>query len=1275
MPIQQNTPALNYTLNGDTINLITSRQQNSAPIAYRTSTMPPARRLNQRLSINTDGRITSQSRTIEGELSAMFNRLGATLPNTRRNGRFINPITNRTITIRNMQDIRRLETRMQSRRFDQRRNTTRETTTPLTLLSSQRSEEYNFGVFNFDTSRFTNRNTIPLTQLLREVQSANGGNLEAFRLTFRYTRDGEEAFSSTRLIQVNSIDQYETVGDLYDDYSPEDGDPSDSEVAAAGETAVGAVGSPPGTGGACSGLSEVPAYLRDQTKSVHLLFNDDQLCGQRAIVYSMASDNERKNLKRASRAANFTKKATELGQRIGVNGAMTFPQDFEKFTVVFPDYAVYIFDGPGNCCCALNIEAEKRVMLFYDRKLEHYHVVNTPDPYRLKKVFCYRCAKFHPIESSQYHVCGTTHQCPCCRVRFDTKEALAAHKQQTSYDQKRALTCTKCNHWNHSDECARTHATFCKGLTWFCLKCRKHVKIEEKEQHDSICGEEKPVKCKCCNKWVGLDHRCVIQKLPEPDDPLDNRKSWFAFDFETDITRPEGHVVNAAGWQRLDFGNEATEKHDYNCSYERGEEALSEFVQFALSCKNTTFIAHNGSGYDFILVAEEIKLQTGQDVRKIRAGSKIMRMDFKSIKFIDSCRHIATRLSNFPKTFGLNATIRKGHFPYRFNTMENIGYKGAIPCKDDFLTTRMSKQDFAEFNDWYAEVKDTPYDLEKECRLYTENDVLILKLGLEAYVKASVAATGLNSLESTTVAGAVQKEILTRYIKEETPLAVLSADEAKFVRRGFFGGRTEIFNDCFELTPEQINAGWKIGYHDVVSEYPTVMYYCDLPYGHPEIIDSEMIAECEIKTPEQCEEAIRDAYCGFAEVDVTPPRDLIHPVLAEKGAKLTFNLDPKIQQVYTICELMAALDRGYKITRIYKIHKYQHSKDMFKEFINVHLKGKIESNGRIEDPEKLAAFKAECKELYGFEIDDPVDNPGRKAISKLSLNTAWGKFAQSTENTMEKVCDVKQWAEMLKKHKQGVIRLKSEALIDDKMHVTYTDFRESENGNFRRNVALAAYVTAQARLWLLNGLEAVGANALGCDTDSVMYALPPGKKFDLPCGKHLGQWENEFDSSKVATGWVSSGKKTYVFKFANGKEKIAAKGVTLHHTNAERVDYDRMKTLVLGESNSIDGLVGPAMKRRKISATQGHSIHNADDENDASKNKKRIKRTHTTRVKVAPMYAHLYPARFMLPFGHIHGVGVNSSNQRLFNELFGDDDDDSSYGSTDSTDITSIDSD
>ena len=114
-------------------------------------------------------------------------------------------------------------------------------------------------------------------------------------------------------------------------------------------------------------------------KGVSLIFNSDDLCGQR----SMQTDSQRKNLLKPARAAQLTRKATELADTLGVSGAMQFPNDFEKFTAVFPNYGVYIFDGVGSCCHAANTEADNHAMLFYDRKLEHFHLMLNPDPYRL----------------------------------------------------------------------------------------------------------------------------------------------------------------------------------------------------------------------------------------------------------------------------------------------------------------------------------------------------------------------------------------------------------------------------------------------------------------------------------------------------------------------------------------------------------------------------------------------------------------------------------------------------------------------------------------------------------------------------------------------------------------------------------------------------------------------------------------------------------------------------------------------------------------------------
>ena len=53
--------------------------------------------------------------TLQEQLRNMFSALGVTFTGERRRGRFVNPVTNRMITIRNEADISRLRTRMLAR--------------------------------------------------------------------------------------------------------------------------------------------------------------------------------------------------------------------------------------------------------------------------------------------------------------------------------------------------------------------------------------------------------------------------------------------------------------------------------------------------------------------------------------------------------------------------------------------------------------------------------------------------------------------------------------------------------------------------------------------------------------------------------------------------------------------------------------------------------------------------------------------------------------------------------------------------------------------------------------------------------------------------------------------------------------------------------------------------------------------------------------------------------------------------------------------------------
>ena len=142
-------------------------------------------------------------------------------------------------------------------------------------------------------------------------------------------------------------------------------------------------------------------------------------------------------------------------------------------------------------------------------------------------------------------------------------------------------------------------------------------------------------------------------------------------------------------------------------SYEEGKDILKEFIEFVFTKPKTTFIAHNGKAYDTWLIHYYITKHFNERPTKIiLAGQKIMYMEIKSVKFIDSLNHFACRLEQVPKTFGLDESqFKKGFYPYIFNTKENWNYSGDIPDIKYFDPCSMSPNKRLEFLKWWYEKK------------------------------------------------------------------------------------------------------------------------------------------------------------------------------------------------------------------------------------------------------------------------------------------------------------------------------------------------------------------------------------------------------------------------------------------------------------------------------------------------------------------------------------------------------------------------------------------
>jgi len=115
-------------------------------------------------------------------------------------------------------------------------------------------------------------------------------------------------------------------------------------------------------------------------------------------------------------------------------------------------------------------------------------------------------------------------------------------------------------------------------------------------------------------------------------------------------------------------------------------------------------------------------------------GSKILSLEFRGVKFIDSLNFLPMPLASFTKTFDLKE-LKKGFWCYDFNTKENQNYIGPIPPMEFYGTKFMSESKYKEFIKFYEENKEKSFDFKKECLNYCNSDVDLLMNGCLSFRK------------------------------------------------------------------------------------------------------------------------------------------------------------------------------------------------------------------------------------------------------------------------------------------------------------------------------------------------------------------------------------------------------------------------------------------------------------------------------------------------------------------------------------------------------------
>jgi len=844
-------------------------------------------------------------------------------------------------------------------------------------------------------------------------------------------------------------------------------------------------------------------------------------------------------------------------------------------------------------------EDKRRIYMLHDRMQNHYIACFKPDALDSNKRWCGSCRKLYC--RTKPHTCSAF-ACKFCKQNHDTKKQFIDHFY--NHDVER-VCCKVCNK-EMPESCCKIHEPECKGISVKCATCGeiyinannvKNPRAITPEQHMAMCGMRMKY-CVICDEHLEKDHRCKITRKNFAHDFEKPAPTTYAIDIEAASDKGKQVVTFVSVREIADMieGETDQEYLERNVQFQKDTAPLSfyslrDFCLWAAVQKNSLFVAHNGSGYDFVLIHNFFRYELGVKTEVTNVGLKVMFFKWGTCRMIDSLNHIRTSLASFPKVLGIQIDgLKKDVFPHLFNTIDNRGYKGVLP-DINYFDIENSTEDPELMKKWYEEnepkYRDGSWDLNKVEEEYCHQDTYVLAVCWGYYVYTSILLTEVNPAKSPTTAGYCMRVYRHAHIPEELDgIPTLTEYERKFAAKGFHGGRTETFCKSYETKP-----GEKIVGYDVCSLYPAVQWYDGLCYGAPKILKGEQVPPNWL-----------DMH-GFAEVDITPPTfseddPFFKPVIGSKSkedGKFTFDLYPKEKEVVTTHELRECVKQGYVINKVHEFHQYEMRDDLFKTYIRTFLKIKVESGDPPE--EDIEKFCDVYKREFDIELDRvkllQPKNKGMYQLAKNCLNNLWGKFGMNVYAASVLV-DAEGFHKIVQRHLNKNIVLKTvhiDPFLEDAFAMDYEDFTKCNiNKLLCTNLALAADVTARARmrLYQLLGNKDIKLK-LYCDTDSLFFVIGPEGVPDSVkhlIGGKLGQWELEgqWPERDGFTGkFVSYAAKLYALSDNDPEnkknEKVKCKG--FKKTNATR-DLLSFDNLAKCQTKDADG------NYPKVSATYRH---------------------------------------------------------------------------------------
>jgi len=288
--------------------------------------------------------------------------------------------------------------------------------------------------------------------------------------------------------------------------------------------------------------------------------------------------------------------------------------------------------------------------------------------------------------------------------------------------------------------------------------------------------------------------------------------------------------------------------------------------------------------------------------------------------------------------------------------------------------------------------------------------------------------------------------------------------------------------------------------------------------------------------------------------------------------------DRSFEGTWSTIELQKAIEKGYIIQEIYQVLNFKKVEGVFSKYVDMWLKIKQESSGwplwvKSEDDKQKYIQDYEVNQGIKLEYSKIQKNPGLRFIAKIMLNSFWGKLAQRPN--MSKTVIINSYNTYWDLISDPKKEITAELMVTDDTCMTTWNYIEDEDDQvYNYNIAVASYVTAYARLELLNLMEKIENirqySVLYHDTDSVLYYRDLNDQ-QIECGDFLGDLTDEisknYGEGSKCFQFVSLGPKNYGYSVnTENNETISenkCKGIALTSDASNCITIEKMIDLAI----------------------------------------------------------------------------------------------------------------